>query len=107
MPLSGTHDATPAARGAVRVSFLALLVAIFSLARALHRDVTWRPLGRVSLIAGAATVAFLVLYMPLQWEPGGGIVQRLAITTVFGWFAVMGYRLASRPAAADSRAPSS
>jgi hypothetical membrane protein len=85
------------------VSFLALLVAIFSLARRFHRDVTWRPLGRVSLIAGAATVALLVLYMPLQWEPGGGIVQRLAITTVFGWIAVMGYRLASRRAARPER----
>lgn len=88
------------------VSFLALLVAIFSLARRFHGDVTWRPLGRMSLVAGAATVAFLVLYMVLAWEPGGGIVQRLAITTVFGWIAVMGYRLASRPAAAESRAPS-
>jgi hypothetical membrane protein len=89
------------------VSFLALLAAIFSLARRFHRGVTWRPLGRVSLVAGAATVAFLVLYMVLAREPGGGIVQRLAITTVFGWIAVMGYRLASRPAAAKSRAPSS
>jgi uncharacterized protein DUF998 len=87
------------------VSFLAILVAIFSLARRFHRDVSWRPLGRVSLVAGAATVVLLVLYMPLQWEPGGGIVQRLAITTVFGWLAVMGYRLASQPAAADSRGP--
>jgi hypothetical membrane protein len=88
------------------VSFLALLVAIFSLARRFHRDVTWRPLGRVSLVAGTATVAFLVLYMVLAREPGGGIVQRLAITTVFGWIAVMGYRLGSRPAAAESRAAS-
>jgi hypothetical membrane protein len=88
------------------VSFLALLVAIFSLARRFHRDVTWRPLGKVSLVAAVATVAFLVLYMLLQWEPGGGIAQRLAITTIFGWIAVMGYRLASRPAAAESPAPS-
>jgi hypothetical protein len=86
------------------VSFLALLVALSSLARRFHRDVTWGQLGRLTLIAGAATVAFLVLSMPLQWEPGGGIVQRLAITTVFVWIAGMGYRLASRPAAADSRA---
>jgi hypothetical membrane protein len=88
------------------LSFLALLVALFSLARRFHRDVTWRPLGMVSLIAGAATVAFLVLYMPLQWERGGGVLQRLAITTVFSWIAVMGYRLASRPGhAAASRTP--
>jgi hypothetical protein len=86
------------------VSFLALLVALSSLARRFHRDVTWGQLGSLTLIAGAATVAFLVLYTPLQWEPGGGIVQRLAITTVFVWIAAMGYRLASRPAAADSRA---
>ena len=78
------------------VSFLALLVAMFTLARRFHRDVSWRPLGRVTLVAAAATVAFLVLYMLLQWEPGGGIAQRLAITTVFGWIAIMGYRLASR-----------
>ena len=80
------------------VSFLALLVALFSLARRFHRDATWRPLGNVTLVACAATVAFLILYMPLQWEPGGGIVQRLAITTIFGWVATMGYLLASRPA---------
>jgi hypothetical membrane protein len=89
------------------VSFLALLVGIFSLARRFHREVTWRPLASASLIAGAATVAFLVLYMPLQWGPGGGIVQRLAITTVFGWIAVTGYRLASRPAAATTSDASS
>jgi hypothetical protein len=80
------------------VSFHRALVAIFSLARRFHRDFAWQPLVRVSLIADAATVAFLVLYMPLHWEPGGGIVQRLAITTVFGWIAAMGYRLASGPA---------
>jgi uncharacterized protein DUF998 len=88
------------------VSFLALLVAIFSHARRFRRDVTWRPLGRASLVAGAETVAFLVLYMVPAREPGGGIVQRLAITTVFGWIAFMGYRLASRPAAAESPASS-
>jgi hypothetical protein len=99
---STRHDLHGALSG---VSFLAILVAIFLLARRFHRDVTWRPLGRVSLVAGAATVALLVVYMPLQWEPGGGIVQRLAITTVFGWIAVMGYRLGSRPAAAESRVP--
>jgi hypothetical protein len=65
------------------VSFVALLVAIFLLARRFHRDLSWRPLGRVSLIAGAATVAFLAVYMPLQWKTGGGVLQRLAITTVF------------------------
>jgi hypothetical membrane protein len=103
---SAEHTTRHELHGALSgVSFLALLVAIFSLARRFHRDGTWRPLGTVSLIAGAATVAFLVLYMPLQWEQGGGIVQRLAITTVFGWIAVIGYRLASRPAAADARAP--
>jgi hypothetical protein len=60
----------------------------------------------VSLVAGSAKVAFLVVYMVLAREPGGGIVQRLAITTVLAWIAVIGYRLASRPAAARSRAPS-
>ena len=75
------------------VSFLALLVAIFSLARRFHRDVTWRPLGSVTLVASAATVAFLVLYMVLAREPGGGIAQRLAITTLLGWIAFLGYRL--------------
>jgi hypothetical membrane protein len=84
------------------VSFLALLIALFSLARRFRRDLSWRPLGRLSLVAGAATVAFLVLYMRLQWERGGGIVQRLAITTIFGWIAAMGYRLASRTAAATT-----
>jgi hypothetical membrane protein len=88
------------------VSFLALLIALFSLARRFHRDLSWRPLGKVSIVAAVATVAFLVLYMALQWEPGGGIAQRLAITTIFGWIAVMGYRLASRPATAESPAPS-
>ena len=85
------------------VSFLALLIALFSLARRFHRDLSWRPLGKVSIVAAVATVAFLVLYMALQWESGGGIAQRLAITTIFGWIAVMGCRLASRPAAAESQ----
>lgn len=88
------------------VSFLALLIALFSLAYRFHRDLSWRPLGKASIVAAVATVAFLVLYMALQWEPGGGIAQRLAITTIFGWIAVMGYRMASRPAAAESPAPS-
>ena len=52
------------------VSFLALLIALFSLARRFHRDLSWRPLGKVSIVAAVATVAFLVLYMALQWEPG-------------------------------------
>jgi hypothetical protein len=56
----------------------------------------------VTLVAGATTVAFLVLYMALQWEPGGGIVQRLAITTVFGWIAAMGYRLGFATSRSDN-----
>ena len=35
------------------LSFLALLLAVFFLARRFHRDVAWRPLGRVTLVAGA------------------------------------------------------
>jgi hypothetical membrane protein len=99
---SAEHTTRHELHGALSgVSFLALLGAIVSLARRFHRDVSWRPLGRVSLVAGAATVAFLLLYMVLAREPGGGIVQRLAITTVFAWIAAMGYRLASRPEAAE------
>jgi hypothetical membrane protein len=76
------------------LSFLALLVAIFSLARRFHRDDAWRPLGTVTLIAAGALVAFLVLYMVLARQPGGGVAQRLAITTVFVWIGVVGYALA-------------
>jgi hypothetical membrane protein len=78
------------------LSFLALLVAIFSLARRFRGDQAWRPLGTVTLIAAGALVAFLVLYMVLARQPGGGVAQRLAITTVFVWIGVVGYALASR-----------
>ena len=37
----------------------------------------------------------------LQWQPGGGILQRLAITTIFVWIAIMGYRLASHQPRGD------
>lgn len=85
--------------GLAGVSILALLAAIFLLARRFRREDSWRPLGKITLIADAAVVAFLVLYMLFAWQPGGGIAQRLAITTVLGWIAFVGYRLASRPSA--------
>jgi hypothetical protein len=74
------------------IAFLLIIatgvLAPLTMALAVRRHPTWRPIAIVSLAASALFVVFLVL-------PWGNATFLLAIVTLFAWLAAVGLRLAT------------
>jgi hypothetical protein len=79
------------------LGFLALLVAIVLLAPRFRREPGLRILWRYSLLSAAAFVVLLFVSGLAEESDWEGIVQRLLVTVLLAWIAVVGIRLA-RPA---------
>lgn len=78
------------------IGFLALLVAIILLALRFRREPRWRSLSFVSLALAIAFVPLLLgsgLAEDSEWE---GLAQRLVVTVLLAWIAVVAWVLSSR-----------
>jgi hypothetical membrane protein len=76
------------------IIFLALIAAPLVLARAFGRDDRWRPLRAYSIVTGLLGFALLVLYVIAPAGTWNGLVQRIFVSVLFLWIAVLGLRLA-------------
>ncbi len=76
------------------IIFLALIAAPLVLARAFGRDDHWRPLRAYSIVTGLLGFALLVLYVIAPAGTWNGLVQRIFVSVLFLWIAVLGLRLA-------------
>ena len=76
------------------IIFLALIAAPLVLARAFGRDDRWRPLRAYSIVTGLLGSALLVLYVIEPAPAWNGLVQRIFVSVLFLWIAVLGLRLA-------------
>jgi hypothetical membrane protein len=75
------------------ILFLALIAASLVLARAFGRDDRWRPLRTYSIVTGLLGFALLVLYVIGSADTWNGLVQRIFVTVLFVWIALLGLRL--------------
>jgi hypothetical membrane protein len=75
------------------IIFLALIAAPLVFARAFGRDDRWRPLRSYSILTGLLGFALLVLYMIASTGTWNGLVQRVFVSVLFLWIAVLGFRL--------------
>jgi len=75
------------------IIFLALIAAPLVFARAFGRDDRWRPLRSYSILTGLLGFALLVLYMIASAGTWNGLVQRVFVSVLFLWIAVLGFRL--------------
>lgn len=88
------------------VGFLALLVAIALLALRFRREPSLRSLWLYSLMTAAAFVVLLLASGASEDSDWEGLVQRLLVTLLLAWIAVIAFRLARRiPAAQDPAEP--
>ena len=82
-----THDL------ASLVVFLALVAAPLVFARAFRGDQSWRDLRTYSLITGVLGLVLLVLFLTGVAGSWNGLLQRVFVTVLFLWIAVLGARL--------------
>jgi hypothetical membrane protein len=75
------------------IIFLALIAAPLVLGHAFGRDDRWRPLRTYSIVTGLLGFALLVLYVIGSADTWNGLVQRIFVTVLFVWIAVLGFRL--------------
>jgi hypothetical membrane protein len=75
------------------IIFLALIAAPLVFARAFGRDDRWRPLRSYSILTGLLGFALLALYMIASAGTWNGLVQRVFVSVLFLWIAVLGFRL--------------
>jgi hypothetical membrane protein len=75
------------------IIFLALIAAPLVFARAFGRDDRWRPLRTYSIVTGLLGFALLVLYVIASAGTWNGLVQRIFVSVLFLWIAVLGFRL--------------
>jgi hypothetical membrane protein len=75
------------------VVFLALVAAPLVLARAFRGDQSWRDLRTYSLITGVLGLVLLVLFLTGVAGSWNGLLQRVFVTVLFLWIAVLGARL--------------
>jgi small-conductance mechanosensitive channel len=75
------------------IVFLALIAAPLVFARAFGRDDRWRPLRAHSVVTGVLGFALLVLYVIASAGTWNGLAQRLFVSVLFVWIAVVGFRL--------------
>ncbi len=76
--------------------FVAIMIAIFVVARELRRDAQWQRYGSYSLVAGMVSVGlFLFIGATGQGVLAGwfGLLQRLFLAQIFIWIEVMAIRL--------------
>jgi hypothetical membrane protein len=75
------------------IIFLALIAAPLVLVRAFGRDDRWRPLRTYSVVTGVLGFALLVLYVLGSAGTWNGLLQRIFVSVLFLWIAVVGLRL--------------
>jgi hypothetical membrane protein len=75
------------------IIFLALIAAPLVFARAFSRDDRWRPLRTYSIVTGVLGFALLVLYVIEPVPTWNGLVQRIFVSVLLVWIAVVGFRL--------------
>jgi hypothetical membrane protein len=75
------------------VVFLALVAASLLLARAFRGDQSWRDLRPYSLITAVLGLVLLVLFITGVAGSWNGLLQRVFVTVLFLWIAVLGARL--------------
>jgi hypothetical membrane protein len=75
------------------IIFLALIAAPLVFARAFGLDHRWRPLRTYSIVTGLLGFALLVLYVIASAGTWNGLVQRIFVSVLFLWIAVLGFRL--------------
>ena len=76
------------------IIFLALIAAPLVLAKAFGRDDHWRPLRAYSIVTGLLGFALLVLFVTAPAGTWNGLVQRIFVSVLFLWIAVLALRLA-------------
>jgi membrane protease YdiL (CAAX protease family) len=76
------------------IIFLALIASPLVLARAFGRDDRWRPLRAYSIVTGLLGLALLVLFVTAPAGTWNGLVQRIFVSVLFLWIALLGLRLA-------------
>jgi hypothetical membrane protein len=75
------------------VAVLALAVAPLVYARAFRGDQSWRDLRAYSIITGVVGLVLLVLLFTSVAESWGGVLQRVMMTLLLLWVAILGARL--------------
>jgi Protein of unknown function (DUF998) len=75
------------------VVFLALVAAPLVLARAFRGDQSWRDLRAYSIVTGVVGLVLLVLLLSGVAESWAGVVQRVFVTVLLLWVAILGVRL--------------
>lgn len=75
------------------VAVLALAVAPLVYARAFRGDESWRDLRAYSIITGVVGLVLLVLLFTSVAESWGGVLQRVMMTLLLLWVAILGARL--------------
>jgi hypothetical protein len=68
------------------------LVPLFA-ARRFRRDPAWRDLVSPSRWASIAVASYIVTVMAFEATPVMGLVQRVALTAMYGWMIVVAWRL--------------
>jgi hypothetical membrane protein len=86
------------------IIFLALIAAPLVFARAFGRDHRWRPLRTYSIVTGLLGFALLVLYVIASAGTWNGLAQRIFVSVLFIWIAVVGFRLSRAVAYVESGA---
>jgi hypothetical membrane protein len=75
------------------VLFLALIAAPLVFARAFGRDDRWRPVRTYSIATGLLGFALLGLYVIGSAGTWNGLVQRIFVSVLLVWIALIGFRL--------------
>jgi hypothetical membrane protein len=75
------------------ILFLALIASPLVFARAFGRDHRWRPLRTYSIVTGLLGFALLVLYVIGSAGAWNGLLQRIFISVLLVWIALVGFRL--------------
>jgi hypothetical membrane protein len=92
------------------LGFIFVITAMFVLPKRFRSSKNWQRLATPSLIFGAASIIFMVVYLMAQegaveaWHPFTGFLQRLMAGTVMLWLFLLAARLYARLQAA-SQAP--
>jgi hypothetical membrane protein len=75
------------------VVFLALVAGPLVLARAFRGDVRWSNLRGYSVVTGLGGLVLLILFVTRVTGSWNGLVQRIFVSVLFLWIAILGLRL--------------
>lgn len=91
--LTGTPDTTASRvhQTAGVVTFLLLMIAMFSTVPAMRRSAPWRPFATPTLVWAATAVATFFL-VPILGDAHFGVAQRIFVATVLVWMITTGVR---------------